>query len=269
MANASIYAAFERMWQHIIAKLGTKVDKVSGKDLSSNDYTDEDKNKLNNIDTVVSEQVNSAMEGISMIDIDLDGSNEGEINLLNADTLGGHLPEYYATTEMVNNITPEDVGAINISNIINNFTTTDEGFVADARALKTLNDNKIEMELLWETAASSVADSTLTLTNGNFSHFLVDFYGLNQSRIIRAGSRVYCSYETVTGTAVDSSATKQTEITINTRLIDFRETRTTNTVPVGACYVTYYKTGMTDWSPTATNNSRVVPVKIWGIRGIE
>mgnify|MGYP003293975293 CR=1 FL=1 len=26
MANTSIYAAFERMWQHIIAKLGTKAD---------------------------------------------------------------------------------------------------------------------------------------------------------------------------------------------------------------------------------------------------
>lgn len=36
----------ERLWTHIIAKLGAKVDKVSGKDLSTNDYTDEEKNKL-------------------------------------------------------------------------------------------------------------------------------------------------------------------------------------------------------------------------------
>ena len=36
----------ERLWQHITARLGSKVDKVDGKGLSTNDYTDEDKNKI-------------------------------------------------------------------------------------------------------------------------------------------------------------------------------------------------------------------------------
>lgn len=36
----------ERLWTHITAKLGNKVDKVDGKVLSTNDYTTEDKNKL-------------------------------------------------------------------------------------------------------------------------------------------------------------------------------------------------------------------------------
>lgn len=35
-----------RFWQHIIARLGTKVDKVEGKGLSTNDFTTEEKNKL-------------------------------------------------------------------------------------------------------------------------------------------------------------------------------------------------------------------------------
>ena len=39
----------ERLWTHIVAKIGTKVDKVSGKGLSTNDYTDEEKNKLASI----------------------------------------------------------------------------------------------------------------------------------------------------------------------------------------------------------------------------
>lgn len=39
----------ERLWTHILSKLGTKVDKVSGKGLSTNDYTDDEKNKLANI----------------------------------------------------------------------------------------------------------------------------------------------------------------------------------------------------------------------------
>lgn len=35
-----------RLWTHIVAKLGAKVDKVSGKGLSTNDFTTEEKNKL-------------------------------------------------------------------------------------------------------------------------------------------------------------------------------------------------------------------------------
>lgn len=75
MANASIYAAFEEMWTYISARLGSKVDKVDGKELSSNDYTDEDKNKLDNLetlvgDTSVSTQINETMEITEFITID-------------------------------------------------------------------------------------------------------------------------------------------------------------------------------------------------------
>ena len=41
----------ERLWAQILTKLSTKVDKVEGKGLSTNDYTIEDKNKLDSIDT--------------------------------------------------------------------------------------------------------------------------------------------------------------------------------------------------------------------------
>lgn len=39
----------ERLWEHIISRLGQKVDKIDGKGLSSNDFTDEYKDKLNNV----------------------------------------------------------------------------------------------------------------------------------------------------------------------------------------------------------------------------
>jgi hypothetical protein len=64
----------ERLWQHITARLGSKVGKVDGKGLSTNDYTDEDKNKLTDAidgvsnlnilvgDIPVSEQITSAIE---------------------------------------------------------------------------------------------------------------------------------------------------------------------------------------------------------------
>ena len=35
-----------RLWEHILAHLAAKVDKVEGKGLSTNDYTTEEKNKL-------------------------------------------------------------------------------------------------------------------------------------------------------------------------------------------------------------------------------
>lgn len=51
--------------------------------------------------------------------------------------LGGESPEHYATTQSVSRLKDEKVDK---SSVINNFMTTQEGFVADARALKDLND---------------------------------------------------------------------------------------------------------------------------------
>ena len=42
-------AGLERLWAHILLKLNRKVDKIDGKGLSTNDFTNEDKEKLNNI----------------------------------------------------------------------------------------------------------------------------------------------------------------------------------------------------------------------------
>ena len=54
-----------RFWQHIVARLGTKVDKVEGKGLSTNDFTTEEKNKLAAIEngatkTIVDEALSSS-----------------------------------------------------------------------------------------------------------------------------------------------------------------------------------------------------------------
>lgn len=38
------------LWNRILVKLGSKVDKIPGKQLSTNDYTNEDKAKLNRIE---------------------------------------------------------------------------------------------------------------------------------------------------------------------------------------------------------------------------
>jgi len=43
-------SGIERLWSHISIRLNNKVDKINGKGLSSNDYTNEEKTKLGNIE---------------------------------------------------------------------------------------------------------------------------------------------------------------------------------------------------------------------------
>lgn len=55
------------LWNHIVARLNTKVDAVDGKGLSTEDYTTEDKTTLSNLnalvgDTSVSTQIDNALE---------------------------------------------------------------------------------------------------------------------------------------------------------------------------------------------------------------
>ena len=47
----------ERLWQHIILKLGDKVDKVDGKGLSTNDYTTAEKEKLASLTPITVDDV--------------------------------------------------------------------------------------------------------------------------------------------------------------------------------------------------------------------
>jgi hypothetical protein len=50
MTNESIKAAFGRFWEHVLNKLDSKVEKENGKGLSSNNFTNEYKEKLDNIE---------------------------------------------------------------------------------------------------------------------------------------------------------------------------------------------------------------------------
>lgn len=46
----------ERLWSHFNIRLKNKVDKVDGKGLSTEDYTTEDKDKLSNLSSVITEE---------------------------------------------------------------------------------------------------------------------------------------------------------------------------------------------------------------------
>ena len=70
----------ERLWQHIIAKLGEKVNKEEGKGLSSNDFTTEEKNKLASLSAsldseAIAAQINSAMQEFTIVVSDDNNGN--------------------------------------------------------------------------------------------------------------------------------------------------------------------------------------------------
>lgn len=44
-------------WGKVKSALGGKVDKQKGKGLSTNDYTDEDKKKVNNLSSITKEEI--------------------------------------------------------------------------------------------------------------------------------------------------------------------------------------------------------------------
>ena len=157
-----------------------------------------------------------------------------------------------------------------VATIVNNLTTTAENFVADARALKTLNDTKIDMELVWEKAdtTESMAAGSLPLTNSNFSHFMVDFIGRQPSLIIRKGTRYQCSYIILGGKASGSTTNHDTTLTFYVRELDFRDTNTTNAVVVADCYYTYFLSNSDTWLAETRSNGAIIPYRIWGIRGI-
>ena len=98
---------------------------------------------LTTIDQVIMEDGITRLNGADLVSVNTDGAPEGETVKVNADTLGGISADKYATVDDLN-------GKLSTDKIVNNFTTTEEGFVADARALKVLNDSKLSLELLWE-----------------------------------------------------------------------------------------------------------------------
>ena len=135
MANKFLnYEGLTHFWGKLKALFDTKVDKVTGKGLSTNDYTTADMNKLANIEAeankttvenvLTSTSTTNALsaaqgkvldEKIAAINTDLaekgagdmlksvyDTNNSGVVD--DAEKLGGQLPSYYATATSLTNL---------------------------------------------------------------------------------------------------------------------------------------------------------------------
>lgn len=82
-----------RLWQHIIAKLGNKVDKETGKGLSTNDYTTTEKSKLAGI-----------AEGANNYTLPVASSTLGGVRTTNTDKLDLLTAQGYAPIPIVDGI---------------------------------------------------------------------------------------------------------------------------------------------------------------------
>lgn len=82
-----------RLWQHIVAKLGNKVDKETGKGLSTNDYTTTEKNKLAGV-----------AEGANNYTLPVASSTLGGVKTTNTDGLDLLTANGYAPIPIVDGI---------------------------------------------------------------------------------------------------------------------------------------------------------------------
>ena len=153
----------------------------------------------------------------------------------------------YATETYVNNSVG---GKVDKSSVVNNFTTTEEGFVADARALKTLYDTKLSKELLWENASytSAFASNSIMLPLGKYDHVEIVFMYSTGVMWEMTGS-AEIGMDGVVSAAMAKSYYRP--FVTNTESVFFDNAVSTNTYG----------------GSTSQTNDRLIPIKIYGIKG--
>lgn len=75
------------------------------------------------------------------------------------DAIKTQITNYNELSERVDNITPENIGAVNINNVVNNRTTVEEGYVLDAR-------QAYELHLLIQKRATTATYTALFPSSG-------------------------------------------------------------------------------------------------------
>ena len=198
---------------------------------------------LTTIDQVIMEDGITRLNGADLVSVNTDGAPEGETVKVNADTLGGISADKYATVDDLN-------GKLSTDKIVNNFTTTEEGFVADARALKVLNDSKLSMELLWENASpsSTFAEQTINLDLSRYTYVRIFFGGMYVDIKVGKNGRY-------------SSFWKPNNVVFAIRTIQ----TTSDSITFSECF-TFWNNNI---STVNTDMQDVfIPVEIYGIKGV-
>lgn len=154
----------------------------------------------------------------------------------------------YATEIYVNN----SVGSkVDKSSVVNNFTTTEAGFVADARALNALHNTKLSKKLLWENASptSSFAAKSIPVSLEEYDYVEIVF-------IYSVG----VVWE-ITGSAVIGKDGVVSAAMVKSYYRPF-------VVSIDSIYFNNAESANTYGGNVSTVNDRLVPFKIYGIKGV-
>ena len=156
---------------------------------------------------------------------------------------------------MIFNASGGSPNAITKDKVVNNFTTTEEGFVADARALKLLNDSKLSMELLWENASylSDFAARTIYVDLSGYKEVLVLGRNAVSTQVV-VGMSGYLQRINADTSKYYEFATKPFDVS-NTG-ITFKDT-----------FQIYW--GGSNGFTVVASNGLLQPVKIYGIKGVD
>ena len=179
------------------------------------------------------------------------GTMEGPINM-NGQKLYG-LNEPTEDSEAVSK-GYVDTNKVDKSKVVNGFDTSEEGFVADARTLKVLNDSKLSMELLYENGSptSSFGEGKIPLeipvgVDAETALFAIEINNGSKIFFVRYGGPCYMSdnffYE---GTLYTTS-----------RAVDIN---TENGVLIAKFSYGYLN--------VTVDNARLIPVRIWLVKGV-
>ena len=150
---------------------------------------------------------------------------------------------YYASKEEV-------AHKVDKSDVVNDFTASVPGYVADARTVKILNDCKLTMELLWQNGKPDDAFGAQTIN--------IDFSAYDICCILFNGATNDTHYK-MAFVPVGYKTWLHSEW--NARLIR------TATVSATAISFSDGRQGMYNAS-VATSNTACVPVKIFGVKGV-
>ena len=176
------------------------------------------------------------------------GTMEGPVNMSGQKLSGLNAPtadDEAATKGYV------DTNKVDKANVVNNFTTTEEGFVADARALKVLNDSKLSMELLWENASpeSSFPPQSIAVDLSEGDLVAISFKSFCVLAFKKGVNRV--GFVNMYGPAIHA-------ININCRTFDICD----NSIRFEDGYVFLYQNQTIE-----LNNEAAIPTEIYVIKG--
>ena len=160
-------AGLVKLWQNILAKLSNKVDKVPGKNLSSNDFTDDYKTKLDNL-----ESLDFSMKGITHIG-DEDPPSEDYVLWVDTD-------------EEQSAVMRADAIKYSTFNIDSSLWSNEAPFtytmplvgITESTAIVNLtldaSSQKLQKSPLeWETKANEIVLSTQTKPTGNLAGYFI------------------------------------------------------------------------------------------------